>query len=564
MKRKNKYVFGGTADVFRRRNLFSLSHGVKTALNAGDLVPLPPIFIYPGDTIKDFTGIVARVTSSFLKPVMDNAFMDIRFFFVPYRLVWKDWEKFITGGSGPSSYDSPYDGVVPYIKGTSGSSFTIPNSTVLDYLGIPADMPIPYENKVSILAARAYGLIYNHWYRNESLIDEVLVQTGDFAQSEMPNSNPAGPNNYTGQCFKVSKLDDYFTSCLPQPQKGPSVSLPVSAYSDVPVTTGPSVYVDNSRIPLLFQKTNGSAFSAGSRQGLTVYNGADVDSLSSRLVAGDGAGSVVPPGSDILPVNMVAKTSQLDATATSVSDLRFAFQLQRLYERLARQGSRYNEYNLSTFGVRTSDARLQLPEFVGGKRIPLNVQQVAQTSSPTSSSPLGGLGAFSQTSSQCRFHQGFTEHGMILPVVCIRHYHTYQQGIRRDFLLSQRTHFYDPVFSHLSEQPVYQTEIFASAPRSNSFGFNESYAFIRSIPSQVTGQMRSSAENTLDIWHFADDYSNAPVLGQEWIEETERYIDRTLSVPASSLKQFIVEVYHHIDAYRVAPLYGTPGLIDHQ
>lgn len=563
---KKGYTFSGTADIYRRRNSFDLSHSVKTAVNVGDLVPLPPIFVYPGDTFKDVSNVVARVTSSFLKPVMDNAFIDMYAFFVPYRLVWDDWEDFITGGSNPSSYSQPFVGKVPSI--VSGSAaLSVSSSTVLDYLGIPSGMqlaPANADTGISILPARAYAKIYNDWFRNENLVDEVLIQTGGFVASELPNNNDASSSNYTGKPFKVSKLDDYFTSCLPSPQKGPSVDIPInfsgSGYAPVGTRSEDIIY--------------SGAFGNST---LRMHNtlGADIPTNPSYLDITASSGPVgeigfvseTSSGSDgsLAPTNLWADLTNTSGATVgpSVSDLRFAVQLQRLYERLARTGSRYTEYLQAAFGVVSSDSRLQRAEFLGGKRIPLSVQQVAQTSHGTSDSPQANLAAFSQSAGYFKWNKSFTEHGMVIFVLTIRQYHTYQQGIRRDWLLSQRTQFYDPVFAHLSEQPVYQKEIFASASKDNVFGYNEPFAFIRYIPNSVTGEMRSSAVNTLDIWHFADNYENAPVLSQAWIQETDEYVDRTLSVSGSTQKQFILDIYHKIQAYRVAPLYGTPGLVDH-
>lgn len=552
---KKGYTFSGTADIFRRRNAFNLSHSVKTAVNVGELVPLPPIFVYPGDTFKDVSNVVARVTSSFLKPVMDNAFIDMYAFFVPYRLVWKDWEDFITGGSNPSAYSQPFVGKVPSIVAGSSALF-VSQSTVMDYLGIPSGMQLAaatLDTGISILPARAYAKIYNDWFRNENLVDEVLIQTGSFVASELPNDNPASSSNYTGKPFKVSKLDDYFTSCLPQPQKGPGVDVPLGQFTDVPVVTKSAILPDNQFGLVL--GANGTSFS-GFQQFVGMPSEGNVQ-------LGAVAASSTSPGTVVYPKNLYAETSKLPESLLSVSDLRFAVQLQRLYERLARTGSRYTEYLQAAFGVVSSDSRLQRAEFLGGKRIPLSVQQVAQTSAGTSTSPQANLSAFSQSSGFFKWNKSFTEHGIVMFVLTIRQYHTYQQGIRRDWLLLQRTQFYDPVFAHLSEQPVYQKEIFASASKDNVFGYNEPFAFIRYIPNSVTGEMRSSAENTLDIWHFADNYENAPVLSQDWVQETDSYVDRTLSVSGSKQKQFILDIYHKISAYRVAPLYGTPGLVDH-
>lgn len=559
-------VFSSVASINKPRSRFDLSNSLYTSGSAGYLYPLPPYFVYPGDQFKIDTRVVARVTSSFLKPVFDNAFIDLYFFFVPYRLIWKDWEKFITGGDSPSNYQVPYSTSVPSCKFSDNEVFS---GTVADYLGLPVG-PINVGTSsstlykpVSLLPFRAYAKVYNDWFRNENFVDEVLIQTGDAFitgdehDNEVVNAFDSSPSHYTGLPFKVSKLNDYFTSCLPSTQKGPAVEFPLGVKFGnnygFPVQAVPeqTVFPSSSTpvAPLVLGPTNVSTGPV-SLDRLSTSPSGQVEGYS-----GD-----VSDGTLVAPYNLLARTGL--GSTFSVSDLRSAVQTQRLYERLARGGSRYTEYIQNAFGVTTSDAALQRAQFLGGKRIPLSVQQVPQTSQATSDSPLGNVAAFSLSAGQSRVVQAFKEHGIVLPVFVVRHYHTYQQGIARDWLNSERFDFYDPVFSHLSEQPVYSTELFAaSAPQ--VFGYNEPYAYMRYRPNMVTGQMRSSATNTLDIWHFADKYSSVPILSKSFIEETNQFIDRTLSVQASSQDQFIFNFYFKTSAYRCLPTYGTPGLVDH-
>lgn len=554
-----RFSFGSLATTNRGRSRFDLSSSVKTSFNAGDLIPLKCWFIKPGDIFKVSSEHVVRVTSSFLKPVMDNAFMDVWYFWVPYRLVWKDWENFITGGTSPSAYSSPFEGKIPSFRG-SGISF--PSGTVGDYFGFSSVVQSTSsgDTGISVLPFRAYGLVYEQWFRNQNVIDETLIQTGSWQNSEIPNSNAASPSNYVGKPFKVSKLNDYFTACLPAPQKGVAVDVPVvGGSSKLPVYPNNGSLISQVSYPVTFgvvgsyenPTTSPQFFVPGVR-----YDAGSSDAAQDTLKLSANSGEL-----SLYPNNLYALLDQVQSV--SVSDLRFAFQYQKLLERSARAGSRYTEYLQAGFGVSPKDATLQRSEFLGGRRIPLNVQQVSQTSQPTTDSPLANVAAFSLSNGSSRFTKGFDEHGVVLCLGCIRQYHTYQQGINRNWLVSTRQQEYDPVFANISEQPVYSRELFAGAPVSDIFGYNEAYAYLRYEPNMVTGQMRSGITNTLDIWHFADFYENAPVISKQFNEETSQFIDRTLSVSSEKQDQFIVDNYFNVSAYRVLPTYGTPGLIDH-
>lgn len=526
------------------RTKFDMPYQVKTSMNVGDLVPIDFKEVLPGDTFSTDLYAVARASSAFIKPIMDNLYMDIYHFFVPYRLCFSDAEK-VFGDPNPSAYLSNTLLDFP----TFTSSITVSEKTVGDYLGfVPGSLPAG----ASVLPFRAFARIYNEWFRNENVVDETYVQMGSIGLSEVPNNNAWSPTNYMGKLPKVGKKKDYFTSCLPQTQKGGSVSVPIG--TSAPVYTG-SEHTKTGMGSLHFRYTDGNV--PPYKRGVA-FNGTSLGldesvDLSSHSI------------SPVYPSNLYADLRE--ATASSVNDLRFAFQLQKMLERDALYGSRYNEYLLAHFGTTNPDSRLQFTEYLGGGRIPINITQVAQTSESSSSSPLGQVAGYSLSNGHSYYTKGFTEHGYVFTVACIRQIHTYQQGISKCLLRSSRNDFYDPLYANLGEQPVYRSELYLDGTEStlkdNVFGYNEAWADYRYAPNRISGEMRSGATNSLDIWHLADKYASAPVLGQTFVEENSSNIDRVLSVPSSSMDNFIVDFAFNTKAIRVMPAYSVPGLIDH-
>lgn len=549
MKRTNFHDFGLVPSVSFKRSKFSMNHGNKTSFNVGELVPLDLVEVIPGDTISTrMTGVV-RTTSSFIRPIMDNLFMDIYHFFIPNRLIFEDSEK-VFGKANPSMYVDEQLAEYPYLPACE-----IFSKSVGDYLGLPLGQ---LPSGISVLPFRAFAKVYNEWFRNENVIDETYVQLGDTISSEVPNANAWSPNNYCGKLPKVGKKKDYFTSCLPKPQKGQPVSLPLGTTAPVISTGSPITFMgNNSRSnPLYLTIGNSSAepentsVPAGARGLAQVYNGSTsfANGLDTLLYGGNG-----------LAVDLSL------ATSADVNDLRFAFQLQKMLERDALYGSRYNEYLMAHYGVSSPDSRLQLTEFLGGGRLPIQVQQVAQTSQGSDSSPLAQVGAYSLSMGESKFVKGFVEHGFVLTVGCVRQVHTYQQGIEKLWTRKNRNDFYDPLFANLGEQPVYESQLYGNVGqlKGNVFGYNEAWAEYRYIPNRITGQMRSSSGMDLDIWHLADYYENAPTLSSDFINENSKNIDRVLSVPSSSMDNFIMDMYFETNAIRVMPVYSVPGLIDH-
>lgn len=562
-----KKDFSRMPSVRFNRSKFDLSHGLKTSMSVGCLYPLDIQEVLPGDTFKTKMTMVSRVTSAFLKPVMDNLFMDIYHFFIPLRLIYDKAEN-VFGNASPSQYTSQNLNRFPSLKFNNDIGYTVYPGSIADYLGLPTQDISMFnetteerdleEDGLSVLPFRAFAKVYNEWFRNENIIDEVFVSTGETTSNEKLNNNAFSPNNYTGKLPKVAKKKDYFTSCLPSTQKGLAVDVPF--LFDLPLKSGEMYDISSVRF---------------GTQAL-----GDYPDTVNPLVTDFGSNLSVDY-TDEIPQDNISKINRtnlyVDASKSpgfTVNDMRFAFQLQKMLERDALYGTRYNEYLLGHFGVSNPDSRLQFTEYLGGGRIPLSIQQVAQTSQGTEESPLANLAGYSQSVGYSRYSKGFTEHGYILTVACIRQMHTYSQGVNKMWFRKQRNDFYDPLYANLGEQPVYYRELFApnvpegSLADKTVFGYNEAWAEYRYKPSGITGQMRpvnvySLGETSLDIWHFGDAFESVPTLSKSFIEETPQFVDRTLAVPSSSQDQFIVDCWFNTDAIRVMPTYSVPGLIDH-
>lgn len=542
-----KDLFNIMPDVRYNRSDFDLSHDVKTSINAGTLYPIDWQEVLPGDTFKCKLTAVMRVSSSFIKPVIDNAYLEMYHFFVPLRLVQADADK-IFGSSTPLQYSTNTFSSAA----VSASPMSISQKSVGDYLGLPIGT-VP--RGVSILPFRAFAKIYNDWFRNENISSEVGYSLANTVQStEAPNNSPWSPSNYTGMCPKVSKRRDYFTSALPKPQKGPAIDLPLG--TSAPVVGGSTDHKLDVR------------FKYGPKRTYNDYNiymhSADSTRAPDLLTSTAAMSSQTAMSGDYYS-NMEVDLSS--ATAASVNDLRTAFALQKMLEKDARYGTRYNEYLRGHFGVTSPDARLQISEYLGGGKIPLSVQQVAQTSATgTTGTAQGNVAGYSFTNGYSKFNKGFVEHGYIITCVCVRPIHTYQQGINCAWFRKNREDFYDPIFANLGEQPIYTAEIFASGlsdVKQSVFGYKEAWNEYRHIPNRISGQLRNGATGSLSVWHFGDWYANQPYLNSSFIEEGPGNINRCLSVDSDTADQFILDMWFDESAIRVMPKYSVPGLIDH-
>lgn len=561
---RKQFTFSQTPVLKRSRSLFDLSCKNLTSGNMGDLIPFYLQEVYPGDTFKMIANCVVRTSSPLVKPIMDNLFLDTYFFYVPSRLVCDDWQK-VFGENTESPWANTKEYEVPKLSSDLANR-KVSSKSVADYLGIDVGT-IPANVDITLIPFRGFAKVWDDWFRDQNNVSPMHIQKGAATSSEVFNDNAWSPANYMGKLPKVAKMHDYFTSCLPAPQKGDAVPVQIIT-GDIPVTTK-----SNESATTSVNKTgyNVSLKAAGNLNGVSVGNwynlgvygalgggGYVFPDISKSVVAGASNSGV------FYPDNLVAVAGSSNTTF-NVNDLRLAFQMQKMLERDARGGTRYVEYLLSHFGVSAGDTRLQRSEFLGGKRTPLNINQVTQTSSSTSpdyEAVLGEQGAYSLSFARARSTKGFVEHGFVFGVCCIRQFHTYQQGVERFWTRTKRTDFYDPVFANIGEQPVYKSEIFAGAGKV-PFGYNEAWADLRYRPNKVTGQMRSAATSSLDVWHLADNYTNAPTLNEQFIQETPVYLDRALTIAHDLQDQFILDFYVQNIAYRELPTYSIPSLIDH-
>lgn len=537
------------ADIQRSR--FDRSSSVKTTFNVGDIVPFYVDEVLPGDTFDIRTSKVVRM-QSLVTPVMDNIYLDTYFFFVPNRLTWEHWQHF-NGENTESAWLPTTEYQVPQLTSPSGG-WSI--GTIADYMGIPTGVA---GLSVNALPFRAYALIMDQWFRDENLSDPLNIPLGDVTQTGSNGTNYITDVVLGGMPFKAAKYHDYFTSCLPAPQKGPDVLLPLG--DKVPITT-----TDDWELPqtasvgmVLGDQTFGTP--GITRSASMNFN---VGSSSPFNVSFTGGISQGSSGLGMLPLNLIADLST--ATAATINQLRLAFQIQKLYEKDARGGTRYIEILKSHFGVTSPDSRLQRAEYLGGNRIPININQVLQTSQTSDQSPQGNpVGQSLTTDTHRDFVKSFVEHGFVIGVMVARYDHTYQQGLERFWSRKDRFDYYWPVFAHIGEQAVKNREIYAQGTSADDevFGYQEAWADYRYKPNRVSGEMRSSAPQSLDVWHLADDYDSQPYLSDAWIREDKATVDRVLAVSSNLSAQLFCDIYVNNRTTRPMPVYSIPGLIDH-
>jgi hypothetical protein len=541
------------------RSKFPRNFSHKTTFNAGQVIPFYVDEVLPGDTFQVRTSKVVRM-QTLLTPVMDNVYLDTYYFFVPNRLVWEHWKQFM-GENTESAWIPQVEYEVPQLTAPANGWEV---GTLADYMGVPTGVK---GLSVSALPFRAYALIMNEWFRSENLTDPLNIPVDDATVQGVNTGNYVSDVAKGGKPFVANKFRDYFTSCLPSPQKGPDVTINTAQLGNAPVVPmDKPVPKDLLNYPYNVYIPNGNSdFGAGYHAG-SVYQNAFGGAY---WLAKDGNNDLDPTidnGVVGYPANLWAQFDNTVSVAT-INQLRTAFQIQKFYERSARGGSRYIETLKAHFGVTSPDARLQRPEYLGGNRIPVSINQVIQNSGTVSgSTPLGDTGAMSLTTDvHSDFTKSFVEHGFVIGVMVARYDHTYQQGIERFWSRKSMFDYYWPEFANIGEQAVLNKEIYAqgNAQDDEVFGYQEAWADYRYKPSRVSGEMRSSYAQSLDVWHLADDYSKMPALSDAWIHEAPATINRVLAVSDNLANQFFCDIYVQNYSTRNMPLYSIPGLIDH-
>ena len=542
------YNFANAPTLKIQRTKHPMRWKKLTTMNMGQLTPLAVMEVLPGDTFKLDMKMLMRATT-LIKPLMDNMWLQVACFFVPNRLVDKHWEEIMgENKEGPFiTNKTTYE--VPRVTAPTGGWN---NGTIADHMGIPTKV----ENlEINSHPIKAYCQIWNNFYRDENIQNFTHITL----EGDIQGSNG---NNYVtdaekgGALLPVAKVHDYFTSALPEPQKGPDVMLPLGNSAPV-VGNGKAIGI-----------TNGTT-----EYGLAAYSGSNGSYIQGAVNAknqnvGWNGTYGDKPGAGAIGLSENGQNSNIyadltTATAATVNQLRMAIALQQMYELDARGGTRYIEIIKNHFGVQSSDARLQRAEYLGGKNIPIQISQVIQTSETASESPQGNTAGMSLTFDQDEyFTKSFEEHGTILILGAIKQEQSYQQGLPKMFSRFKRTDFYDPIFANIGEQPIYNREIYAQGNEIDEevFGYQEAWADYRYKPNQVSGEFRSNDENTLDYWHLANDFSSLPTLGEDFIKETTANLDRALTVPSATQDQFIADFYFDAVAVRPMPPHSIPGL----
>lgn len=506
------HTFAAVPTASIPRSQFNRSHGHKTTFNEGYLVPIYLDEALPGDTFNCKLTAFARLATP-IYPIMDNMYLETFFFFVPNRLVWTHWQQM--NGQQVNPTDST-NYILPTLTAPSGG---VVNGTLFDYFGIPTGVTGLVFNS---LHARAYNLIWNEWFRDQNLQTSLTVETDD------------GPDTYTNYTLqRRGKRHDYFTSCLPWPQKvndGSTLNVPLNGTATLSVTGYPSS---------------------------NIIAGIGYIASTNMLAA-------TPYNSGMSNAPVVANLAS--ATGVSINQLRESFQIQKMFERDARGGTRYTEIIRSHFGVISPDMRLQRPEYLGGGSTPVNISPVPQTSGTGmtgETTPQGNLAAFGTCSLHGHgFTKSFTEHGVIIGLASVRADLNYQQGLNRMFSRSTRYDYYWPALSHIGEQAVLNQEIYAQGNSNDTqvFGYQERFGEYRYKPGLITAQFRSNYSAPLDAWHLAQSFGSLPTLNSTFIQENAP-MSRVLAV--NTAPHFLFDGYFDLKCARPMPVYGVPGLIDH-
>ena len=556
MNRNNERHFNQIPEMKASRTRFNRDQTILTTFDSGKLIPFYVDEVLPGDTFSVDTSAIIRMTTP-KYPVMDDAFIDFYYFYCPNRILWDNFKHFM-GEVEATPWMPKKEYAVPKIIINGTDKEPKPNEkSILDYMGVPTKIKKPFM--INALPVRAYVKIWNEFFRDENVDNVAVLKTDDsnpvyeFGREDWVQE--AENNAYKGgNLLPVNKFHDYFTSCLPYPQRGPNVTLPMNGNAPIRLGNPNGDYTDFKGPVEMVVDTHGS-----NTPGSLVYGnttGAPGEKKSLQFTGTEKTNSETGTGGW-----MYADLESI--SAATINDLRKAVAVQQYYEALARGGSRYREQVQALWNVVISDKTVQVPEYLGGGRYHININQIVQTSGQQTSNdtPIGETGAMSVTPiNESSFTKSFEEHGFVIGVCCVRHNRSYQQGLERFWSRSDRLDYYVPQFANIGEQPVKKKEIMLTGDASDeeTFGYQEAWADYRMKPNRVSGKMRSNAEGTLDFWHYADNYLNVPTLSQDWMEEGKIEIARTLIV--QNEPQFFGAIRVANKTTRRMPLYSVPGL----
>lgn len=559
MNRNNERHFLNVPQMHTSRTRFNRDQTILTTFDSGKLIPFFVDEVLPGDTFQVDTSAIIRMTTP-KYPVMDDAFIDFYYFYCPNRILWKNFKQFM-GEVDDTPWTPTKTYSVPTIKINGNEKSQIPaEKTILDYMGVPTKIKSTFE--INALPIRAYVKIWNEYFRDQNVEnaavfkdtdEEVNYSTGTEAGNEDQATLDAKLKNAIngGFCLPVNRFHDYFSSCLPYPQRGPEVTIPMTGNAPVALRSSNENNIPYGTLEFVLGKTQTSN-TAGSLS----YIQNPLSGKQQLLYGGtDRANGEIGNGYVYADLSAV--------TATTINELRNAIAVQQYYEAMARGGSRYREQVQALWDVTISDKTVQIPEYLGGGRYRVGMNQIVQTSGQQgeNDTPIGETGAMSVTPiNESSFTKSFEEHGFVIGVLCVRHNRTYQQGLERFWSRKDRLDYYVPQFANLGEQPVKKKEIMLTGESTDeeTFGYQEAWADYRMKPNRVSGLMRSNATDSLDFWHYADNYSTVPTLSQEWMAEDKKEIARTLIVQNED--QFFGAIRVANKTTRCMPLYSVPGL----
>lgn len=564
MNRNNERHFNQVPQTHVSRTRFKRDQNILTTFDAGKLIPFYVDEVLPGDTFSVNTAAIIRMTTP-KYPVFDDAYIDFYYFYCPNRILWDKFKYFMGEVENiPWMPEQNYDVPAIIITGgnvTKNEKKGPKEESILDYMGVPTHINETGNTngiKINALPIRAYVMIWNEFFRDQNVSNSAVLDTSSIDYDYTDHGNEATNEEILqeawtgGRCLPVNRFHDYFSSCLPYPQRGPEVTIgltgnaPVRPYSDTTlknISRGGEVNYLNG--------INSAT------EGIQLVGGAGGEGNPVKLGVNEGNTSLTESSAAYLGADL----SKIEAA--TINQLRQAFAVQHYYEALARGGSRYREQVRALFGVSISDKTVQIPEYLGGGRYHVNINQIIQTSGQQTETdtPIGETGAMSVTPiNESSFTKSFEEHGFIIGVMCVRHNHSYQQGLERFWSRSDRLDYYFPQFANIGEQPVKKKEIMLTGTSTDeeTFGYQEAWADYRMKPNRVSGKMRSNAEGTLDFWHYADNYNKVPTLSQEWMNEGKSEIARTLIVQDEP--QFFGAIRVMNNTTRCMPLYSVPGL----